>query len=540
MKNFLSKIPSRIYIALSGFLLGFTVIFAEIGLAAFIAMIPLALMLYKRSERTKYGIGKAYLDGFIFYMSFDVVIFHWFTYFYPLEFAGLTKGEAILVIALAWIGLSALQSVFSAIVFILISRFMKTAVYKNHPILLAPFAACLWAINEWTQTFTWAGVPWGRVAISQTEMPIMMQNASLFGSYFLTFMIVLFNFLVAYAIRYADKRKMASAVAGVVILTHVLCGTILYFVPTKNENKSITVASIQGNLESQSNYDITNSETFDIYAEQTKLAAEDGAKLIIWPEGVLPSDINTYIRPANSIRSVTISNAVSGLAKKLDVTIVMGSYYELEEDGEKKLYNCMSAFYPDGTSNIGAYAKIRLVPFGEYLPMSDFITAVVPALSQINMLSSDVDKGTESTVMGATSDEDAIQIGTLICFDSIYETLAIDTSRVGAEMLIVPSNDSWFYDSRAMNMHHSQNVLRAVEQGKYTVNCGNTGITSVVSDKGEIISEMPIYERGYVLDTVYANETRTLYSYVGNLFVYLCIVAVIVPFVFNIWYKKKK
>ena len=156
------------------------------------------------------------------------------------------------------------------------------------------------------------------------------------------------------------------------------------------------------------------------------------------------------------------------------------------------------------------------------------------------MLSSDVDKGTESTVMGATSDEDAIQIGTLICFDSIYETLAIDTSRVGAEMLIVPSNDSWFYDSRAMNMHHSQNVLRAVEQGKYTVNCGNTGITSVVSDKGEIISEMPIYERGYVLDTVYANETRTLYSYVGNLFVYLCIVAVIVPFVFNIWYKKKK
>ena len=367
-----------------------------------------------------------------------------------------------------------------------------------------------------------------------------MQNASLFGSYFLTFVIVLFNFLVAYAIRYADKRKMASVVAGVVLLTHVLCGTVLYFIPTKNEDKSITVASIQGNLESQSNYGITNSETFNIYAEQTKRAAEDGAKLIIWPEGVLPSDINTYIRPENSVKSITISSAVSNLAKKYNVTIVMGSYYKLEKDGEEKLYNCMSAFYPDGTSNIGAYAKIRLVPFGEYMPMRDFISAVVPALSQINMLSSDVGMGTESTVFDATTDENAIQIGTLICFDSIYETLAIDTSRVGAEMFIVPSNDSWFYDSRAMNMHHSQNILRAVEQGKYTVNCGNTGITSVLSDKGEIISEMPIYERGYVLDTVYANETRTLYSYVGNLFVYICIVVVVLPFVVNVGYNLYK
>ena len=110
MLDFLKKIPSRIYILLSGLLLGFTVIFAKIGLVAFVAMIPLALMVYKRAEDAKYKARKAYLDGFIFYMSFDIVIFHWFTYFYPLEFAGLTKVEAIVVIALAWIGLSVLQS----------------------------------------------------------------------------------------------------------------------------------------------------------------------------------------------------------------------------------------------------------------------------------------------------------------------------------------------------------------------------------------------------------------------------------------------
>jgi apolipoprotein N-acyltransferase len=534
MKDFLNRINPRIYIALSGFLLGLAVIFAEIGLVAFIAMIPLAMMLYRRAEKGEYRIKKAYLDGFIFYMSFDIVIFHWFTYFYPLEFAGLTKEQAIGVIALAWIGLSALQSIFSALVFVLISRFTKTEIYKNHPILLAPYAAVLWAVNEWTQTFTWAGVPWGRVAISQTEMPVMMQNASLFGSYFLTFVIVLFNFLVAYAIMYSNKRKMASKIAIVVFLAHVLCGTMLYFIPFKDEDRSIKVATVQGNLESQSNWDVTNSETYDIYDELTKKAADEGAKLIIWPEGVMAVDIDTMIKPADS-GYMTIRKAVTNLADSLDVTIVVGTYvYDSD-----KIYNSMSVFYPNGSSIINAYAKIKLVPFGEFMPMRDFISAIVPALAQINMLSYDINAGSKPGIFPATTDEDGIKVGTLICFDSIYETIAIKSARAGAEMFIVPSNDSWFYDSRAMNMHHSQNVLRAVEQGKYTVNCGNTGITSVLSDKGVILDDMPIYQEGYVIETVYANNSRTLYSYIGNLFVYLCVVSIFVPFVLNIWYKKK-
>ena len=535
MVNFIKKIPPRIYILLSGFLLGFTVIFAEIGFLAFVSMIPLAMMIYKRADGEKYRMRKAYLDGFIFYMSFDIVIFHWFTYFYPLEFAGLTKGQAIVVIALAWIGLSALQSVFSAFVFVLISRFIKTKFYKKYPLLLAPYAAALWAINEWTQTFTWAGVPWGRIAISQTEIPIMMQSASLFGSYFLTFIIVLFNFIVAFAILNADKRKIASMVALIVLGSHVLCGTVLYYIPHKDESRSIVVASLQGNLESQSNYNLSNSEIFVVYEKLTREAAEKGAKLIVWPEGVMAVDIHSYIRPHLG-KSVKISDAVSYLAKELDITIVLGTYVDITK---YEFYNSVSAFYSDETSTIRGYSKIRLVPFGEYMPMRDFISSIVPSLAEINMLDEDVTPGKEVSVFGATTGENNIQIGTLICFDSIYETLAIQSARAGAEMFIIPSNDSWFYDSRAMNMHHSQNILRAVEQGKYTVNCGNTGITSVVNDKGEVLSIMPIYEEGYVIDTVYASSTRTLYSYIGNLFVYLCIAFAFAPFVVNIWYKKK-
>ena len=535
MKGLIEKVNTRFLIALSGILLGLTLVFAKLGALSYVALVPLAAAIFKRAESGTYKMRKAYLDGFIFYMCLDIVGFHWFTYFYPLDFAGLTNSQTILVIALAWIGLSALQSVVSALVFVIVSRFIKTEIYKKIPILLAPFFAVLVTVNEWTQTFTWAGIPWSRIAISQTEMPIMMQSSSLFGSYFLTFIVVLFNFLLTYAILNIALRRVAAISAAAVLLGNMLVGAILFFIPGVDEDRYVKVASIQGNLESQTST-ATLSEVCDIYEAQTRKAVEEGAEVILWCEGVFPADIDYYIKPANYKVSVKIEDYMSILAKELGVTIIVGAYVNV--DGLD--YNTMSAFYPNGDKNVPATTKMHPVPFGEYLPMRDFISAVVPSLTQINYMSYDIYPGKEATVFLANSDENAIKIGSLICFDSIYETVGIESARAGAEIFIIPSNDSWFYDSRALNMHHAQNILRAVEQGKYTVNCGNTGITSIVNNKGVVVADMPIYEEGYVLDTVYASSGRTLYSYIGNLFVYICLALIFVPFIIDIIYKKKK
>ena len=421
MMGIIEKINTRFLIALSGLLLGVTLIFAKLGFLSYIALLPLAFAIIKRGEAEKYKMRTAYLDGFIFYMCFDIVGFHWFTYFYPLDFAGLTNAQTIFVIALAWIGLSALQSAFSAFVFVIISRFLKTKIYAKYPILLAPFTAALVTINEWTQTFTWAGIPWSRIAISQTEMPIMMQSASLLGSYFLTFIVVLFNFLLAFAILNVAFRRVAAISAVAVILGNMLLGTILYFVPRVDESKAIKVASIQGNLESQT-CDKTFSEICDIYEYQTREAVIDGAEVVLWCEGVFADSITTTIYPKNLKRYIRIDKYISMLAKELGVTIIVGAYVVVDD----LYYNAVSAFYADGSSEINAYSKRRPVPFGEYLPMRDFVSAVAPTLTQINYMSYDIYPGDKATVFKATNEEDAIKIGTLICFDSIYEKLGIE------------------------------------------------------------------------------------------------------------------
>lgn len=536
MKEKFSKINSKFYIAMSGILLGISVTFAEVGIIAYFALLPLALALYTKLFSEKYRTRTAYLDGFIFFFSFDFVAFHWLCYFYPLDFAGLTNLQAIGVILLGWIGLSALQSVFSAFVFVILSKIARLRSVKENPILIAFFAPALFAVNEWTQTLTWAGVPWGRISISQTEMPLLLQTASLFGSYFLTFVIVLCNFLLGFAILNAEKRKSAIKLTCGILAAFVLLSTALFFIPTRS-NESLSVGVVQGNMPSQDqDGGMFYSGKLDIYCELSRKAANDGADIIIWPEGVFAKDVNDYVELDGKL--IRIKQALKNLSVEIGKTIAIGTLSQ-GDDGTQ-LYNSISVFYPDGEVNIAAYSKRRLVPFGEYLPLRSLIESVLPILALINTLPTDLTPGEESTVFGALERDDNTKIGALMCFDSIYENLGIDCARSGAEMLIIQSDDSWFYDSRALNMHHSQNILRAVEQSKYTVSCGNTGLSSIISDKGVIVEKMPIFTEDYLVGTVYCSYHRTLYSYIGNLFVYICMVFVISPFVVEVIHKRKK
>ncbi len=510
--------------AMSGFLLGATVVLSEIGFLAYIALIPLALAIFKFRLGEKYELRKAYLDGFVFYICYDLVCFYWLLYFYPLDFLGFTNLQSLGIVLLAWLGLSLLQSVFSALVFVLISLFSKTSIFRSHPLTLSVYTGAAFAVNEWTQTLTWAGIPWSRISISQTAIPPLMQTASLFGSYFLTFIIVLVNFLLAYALINTEKRRLAALLALGVFSLNAVAGTILYFVPTCSDEE-IKIACIQGNLPLQESMDMTPSDVFEIYNVLTRKAAEDGAQIIIWPENTIATYLDFRIRISNK-RIVSLQEALVSLACDTGTTLIVG-HFSKDADGNR--YNSLSAFYSDGSIALDAYAKIRIVPFGEYVPMRSLIETTLPFLENLNFFGTDSVPGKASTSFSAFNTEDSCQISALICFDSIYENLGTDSTRAGGQIFVIPSNDSWFFDSRALNMHHAQNILRAVEQGRYTVNSGNTGLTSVVTDKGVIKRQMPILTDGYIVETVYPSSFRTLYSYIGNTFVYICIAFALTP-----------
>ena len=528
MIAFFKRLDLRIYIFISGIALGVSVAFSQVGFLAYFAMIPLALAIYKKIRDGAYKKKKsAYFDGFIFFIGYYLVCFHFLIYFYPLDFAGMSHLASAVVVGFAWIGLSLLQTVFAAFNVLWIYLFSKTSVYKKYPLLIAPFAASLWAVLEWTQTLTWAGVPWGRIALSQANYTVALQTSSFFGSYFVSFIIVLINFLFAYALFEKSKIRFCSAAALCVALANILIGTVAFYIPTNNAEKRITMAAVQGNQNSHEGVDF--DRIFNVYSTYSESAARDGAEVIVWPETALPCRV---------LENDSICIYLSALSKRIGATLAVGFFTD-NEDGKE--VNSMGVFYPDGKYDLNAYSKQRPVPFGEFVPMRDIIEFLVPPLASINVLSSDLTPGERCELFSSASGG-GVKIGTLICFDSIYEELAYGSVREGAEVIVVPTNDSWFYDSRGIYMHLYQAKIRAIETGRYIVRAGNTGISAVISDKGVIEETVDVFKEGYIVREVYTSNHRTLYSYIGNTFVYLLIAAALSPFVTElvIFIKKKK
>ena len=211
----------------------------------------------------------------------------------------------------------------------------------------------------------------------------------------------------------------------------------------------------------------------------------------------------------------------SDLSRETGVILLAGCFVHDEEENE---YNSIVCFTPEGEMLPTFYAKRHLVPFGEFVPMREFFSVVIPPLVELTMLDYDILEGEDSEVF----ELDTVSLGSLICFDSIYDPLARDSVRDGAELICLSTNDSWFTDSAALRMHNAQAKLRAAENGRAVVRAANTGISTIISHTGAMEERLDALVEGYVIGEVELREGRTLYNVVGNVLVYLFIIASVV------------
>ena len=514
------------YLLIGAVLTGLTLVFPVLGFLEWITMVPLFIGAYRLACSERHGLMRTYWYGFLTVFTFYFVIYHWFTYLYPLDFVGMDHASSAVVIVAGWAGLSLLQAIPGGLVFLFFKLMHRTEVFEHYPIL-RPFAfSALWIIFEWSSTLSWTGVPWGRLCLGQADYLPMLQSASLFGSYFVSFLLLIVNGLLAYALlqRWHVRRAVICASVAVgLILVNLLSGVALMCLRNQPTD-TVRMAVVQGNINSHDKWS-ANSYVIskEIYGELTRKAAKDGAEVVVWPETSFPYALNQYS---------ALKTFASDLAAECDVTLIVGAIY-VDEDG--KSYNALYQIRSDGTVDETFYAKRHLVPFGEYVPMRDVIMTLIPPLANLSALGSDLTAGEDSNLF----DTEWGKMGSLICFDSIYEELTLDSVRDGANVMLLSSNDSWFYDSSAIYQHEVQAKLRAIECGRYLVRAGNTGISTIVTDKGEHLTWIDPLEKGYAVADVEMHTSRTLYSTIGNLWVYLCILLCAFVVVFGIWLKRQ-
>lgn len=512
-------------LALSGILTGLCLVIPKIGFLEWLTLVPCALFLLTLASKDGLRLRALYGYGVFFFSAFYLVNFHWFVNLYPLDFIdGMTKGAALCVVIAAWIGLSLFQAVQGGLVFVLAGIVFRSSACRRFA-LLKPFAlAGIWAVYEWLQTFGWWGVPWGRLPLGQSEYLVGLQTASWFGPYFVTFIIVAVNACVALALADKNKLKLSCIVAAALFVFQYGAGTVIWF-SHKNTGETIKVAAIQGNISSHEKWDTSSSQkTRDVYEQYTREAAKKGAKIVVWPETALPYTLSkgsSYYRFAVDI------------AKENNVTILVGAFSRDENNAQ---YNSIICFAPDGSSLDNVYSKRRLVPFGEFVPLRSLIETLIPPLAELVMSGEEIAQGEGSQLF--MLDEGAL--GSLICFDSIYEDLTRESVIDGAQLICLSTNDSWFTDSAALYMHNAQAQLRAIESGRYIVRSANTGISTVINSRGEVIAELDPLVDGMIVEDVYMRSNKTLYTVIGNLFVYLSALYIAVMIALEVYAAMRK
>lgn len=499
-------------LSMGGLLFALTVIFPQIGAFEWIALIPALLSIFTLTADPSVRYRRLYGLGLAFFWPFYAVNFHWFFYMYPLDFAGMTRAASAVVVSVACLGLALFQALGAALLFPLMGMAVRGKWLSKRAILHPFLFACLWTVLEWWQAHSgWSGVPWARLSIGQAETVINLQAASVFGSYFITFLIVAVNGILAYLFLHPSKRALCAALAAGLYFGNMGFG-VIRMAAMKDEGTAIRAAAIQGNKGSLENWSAgTMDRVMEVYGDLSREAAAEGADLIVWPETCIPANID---------RQGWVYEYVTNLSRECGVPILCGLFTRVEEGSEAD-YNSIVVALPDGTVHNTVYNKRNPVPFGEFVPFRKLVMTLIPPLAEISTLAEDIPAGEASVVF----DLDIGNVGPLICFDSIYEINAMDSLKNGAQVLAVSTNDSWFTDSRGVWMHHAQSQLRAIETGRYVVRSANTGVSSIINEKGEVLESLAPLKTGYVLEEVYLSDRVTVYSVIGNVFAYLCIVA---------------
>ncbi|HKP48274.1 MAG TPA: apolipoprotein N-acyltransferase [Pyrinomonadaceae bacterium] len=476
----------------------------ELWSLAWFALSPLLIVCIANRRRWR-----PFFLGWLFGTVFFYGSCYWLTYS-MIHTAGLPRWIAYLLLVPG----AVLLGLFPALFGLFISRLAGK--FGSRMLMLAPFA---WIGLEWLRLEI-TGQLWNAIGYSQAFHPAWISAANWGGVYAVGFFIVLVNAALAFALIEHNARALIVLIASVVVSAFGLA----YAPPgpldsIANSGETVEVVAIQPNVPmdlSKSNEELKNLMTRHLEMSEGALSQlTDGLHpvLLVWPE----SPMNFAYGSDAQLRAT-----LAEFAQKHRVSILLNSQEAAPNDG---IYNSAVLVNEEGKLVV-QYDKIRLLPFGEYVPLPDW----VPGSGLIRAIVGDFTAGTNYQLMPVGN----LRAGVFICIESAYPSIARRFSQAGANVLINISNDGYLGPTAVMRQHLSNAVFRAVENGRPLLSVTNTGISAYITPRGEVREATAGFipaTRIWTIDTQ-ANRA-TFYLRHGDLFVICCTIFSLLAVVFS-------
>ena len=445
---------------------------------------------------------------------------------------GLTTGLVFRLASIPWVvnvmmvygglpypaafGALLLLTVYLALYPATIAFLLRRPLEKRGPaaLFLAPF---LWVAGELLQTYLITGFPWNLLGYSQVGFLPAIQVADITGVYGVSFVVVLANAAVAFAIirwrQIASREVWQPLAAAAAIIAIVLVYGFLKTGDDGADGERFSFALLQDDLtnaERPLSPNKEGNELFFDYYSRTVEAARDGADLVVWPEGAL-----VFLdMQQEKFSPWAYELDVFALARDEKIWMLIGGndYF----DAGNRLHNSAFTLDPNIKEDrpAGRYDKVHLTPFGEYVPypwVFGWLPQVVPEIS-------DFQPGDEPRPLPLFEGK----VGIPICYEVIFPNLVRRFVSGGAGLLVTISNDAWFGRTAANDQHFDQAIMRAVENRRWLLRCAATGVSGFIAPDGRVLERTQIYKRAVVRGEAAMRTGLTIYSSAGDLFAYAC------------------
>lgn len=448
----------------SGVVTAFLFQIPELGFLSFLSLTP-AFYSFMTVRQNKKQL--AFCSA-IFCASLFLI---YYTSFFNLDISVRTDHSSLYLLA-GWLVASALQGsiYFAAIYFGMQVRCPLTV----RPLMLALF----WVVAELLCALGPLGMPAVRLGLTLWLYPSFIQSAALFGILFVSFLIVVINGYLAAGL-FSRKRGMPYLfVAASLLCANLFGGFAALSRPLPK--KELTFCAVQPNMPSFAGF--PQDELFEHSYLLAKEAAKKNPDLLLLPENAFPGSVQF---------DEALTQAANDLTHLSKGSLIFGSHGLYGFEQRNSLF-----FVPPEGGIQSAYQKQQLVPFFEngYDQPFSFYT------------------GSERGIFDTKSGK----IGVMICFESMFSSIAKETVEQGAELLIIATNDSWFNGDIPKTKHLSQAVFRAVETGRTTIQVSMDGATACVNPLGLITYSLPYQEEGILCGTAALSTVSTPYLTIGN------------------------
>lgn len=407
----------------------------------------------------------AFLTGWWFGFGFFVIGLYWIA-------------NALLVFAakFAWMlpfvvfGLPAVLAIYTGLAALVAWK------GRNH-LERALLFALAWSCAEWLRGHLLTGLPWNLIGYGWTGSDAMLQLASVIGAYGVgLFVIVTACLPAAMADPSGRRRWVAPAVALVVPLVVWIAGGARLADAT-DTGAGAGIRIVQSSIPQTEKWAPEHQQrNLQQFLDLSRRDRPDWVSHVIWPE----TAATFFLSNAPELRRLLATVVPPG-----GLLLTGAPRYE---DNPYRLMNAMIVIDAAGQI-IGHYDKFHLVPFGEYVPLSQYLP-----LPKLTAGGTGFTPGPGPRTLRLPG---LPPVGPLICYEVIFPGHVVAPEDRPAWLLNL-TNDAWYGKSSGPHQHLAQARVRAAEEGLPMIRAAYSGISAVIDPYGRIVQRLGLGQAGTI------------------------------------------